>query len=117
MAHRFPLPEEFADALPAAAAHRRRLFVSVLAACEMPAPQQQVPQLTYSHLKPYQLDVGRLEVVTEYRAPLREPNIEHIMPVSPEAAAKRWHRTGCNRWAEAARRASSFAAPLWSRSR
>ncbi|MBW7849502.1 MAG: hypothetical protein H3C38_03270 [Rhodospirillales bacterium] len=66
------------------------LFVSVLAACEMPAPQQQVPQLTYSHLKPYQLDVGRLEVVTEYRAPLREPNIEHIMPVSPEAAAKRW---------------------------
>lgn len=61
-----------------------------VAACDMPAPQQQMPQLTYSHLKAFRLDVGRLELVDEYRPPLRAPNVEHLMPVSPEAAAKRW---------------------------
>lgn len=66
------------------------LLALAAAACDMPAPQQRLPQLTYSHLTPYRLDVGRLELVDEFRPPMREPNIEHLMPVSPAAAAKRW---------------------------
>jgi hypothetical protein len=36
------------------------------------------------------LDVGQLEIVSEYASPARSPNIEHLMPVSPEAAIQRW---------------------------
>lgn len=71
----------------AAAAVIAALTVS---ACEMAPPQQRLPQLTFAHLQPYRLDVGRVEVASEYQAPLRDPNVEHIMPVSPEAAVKRW---------------------------
>jgi hypothetical protein len=71
----------------AAAAVIAALTVS---ACEVAPPQQRLPQLTFSHLQPYRLDVGRVEIATEYQAPMRDPNVEHVMPVSPEAAAKRW---------------------------
>ena len=71
----------------AAAAVVAALAVS---ACEVAPPQQRLPQLTFAHLQPYQIDVGRVEVVNEYQSPMRDPNVEHVMPVSPEAAVKRW---------------------------
>lgn len=58
--------------------------------CDTPAPQQRLPQLSFSHLQPFRLNVGRVEVATEYQSPMRDPNVEHVMPLSPEAAVKRW---------------------------
>lgn len=62
-----------------------------LAGCAAAAPPQpKLPQLSFTHLAPFKLDVGRLELVTEYKAPGVEPNIEHLMALSPEAAAQKW---------------------------
>lgn len=58
--------------------------------CNTPPPQQRLPQISFSHSRPFQLNVGQLEVVSEYQAPGREPNIEHLMPISPAQAATQW---------------------------
>ncbi len=66
------------------------LLALALAGCEVPSPEQKLPQLSYSHLAPYRLNVGRVEIASEYQSPMRDPHVEHVMPVSPEAAIKRW---------------------------
>jgi hypothetical protein len=53
-------------------------------------PMQQLPEISFANLRPYQLDVGQLEIDSDYTSPGRSPNIEHLMPVSPQAAAQRW---------------------------
>lgn len=50
------------------------------------------PELTYRHLKPITLDIGSLEIVSEYRAPGTPPHVEHAMPDPPADAARRWAR-------------------------
>lgn len=73
-----------------------RLVVAVaatlaIAACQnTQPPMQKLPEISFAHLRPIQLDVGQLEIVSEFASPGRSPNIEHLMPVSPEAAAQRW---------------------------
>ena len=67
------------------------VFVSfLLAACETPAPAQKFPDLTYAHLGALNLNVATLEVVSDYRAPLKKPNVEHLFPAKPDHALKRW---------------------------
>lgn len=61
-----------------------------LSACEMAPAQQSQPELTFAHLQPFRLDVGRVELTSAYQMPMREPHVEHVMPLSPEAAVKRW---------------------------
>ncbi|KIL98215.1 Acyl-CoA synthetases (AMP-forming)/AMP-acid ligases II [Paramagnetospirillum magnetotacticum MS-1] len=53
-------------------------------------PMQKLPEISFANLRPFQLDVGQLEIVSEFVATGRSPNIEHLMPVSPEGAAQRW---------------------------
>ena len=53
-------------------------------------PMQKLPEISFANLRPFRLDVGQLEIVSEYVAPGRSPNVEHLMPVSPEGAAQRW---------------------------
>ncbi|MBI3446716.1 MAG: hypothetical protein HY055_15480 [Magnetospirillum sp.] len=73
-----------------------RLVVVVAAALAASAcqntkpPMQKLPEISFANLRPFQLDVGQLEIVSEYVSPGRSPNIEHLMPVSPEGAAQRW---------------------------
>jgi hypothetical protein len=62
----------------------------VLAGCQQPPPQQRLPELSFAGQPPIQLNIGRIEVVTQYQPPLRAPNVEHQMPVSPAAAMQRW---------------------------
>ncbi len=66
------------------------LLTLTLGACEVPPPQQALPQLTFAHLQPYRFDVGTVEIVDQYQAPMRDPNVEHVMPLPPAAAVKRW---------------------------
>lgn len=61
-----------------------------LAGCDTPAPRRRFPELTYGHLGKFRLDVARVDVVSEYKSPFAPPNIEHLLPVSPEQTMRRW---------------------------
>lgn len=65
-------------------------FCSLLAACSSSPPMRRFPELTFRNLPPVQLDIGRIEVVSQYQPPAQAPHIEYDMPVSPENALKRW---------------------------
>lgn len=62
----------------------------VLAACQAPVLPPPLPALTYSHLEPINLDVGRIEIVEKYVPPLKAPNVEHDFPTSPATAMRQW---------------------------
>ncbi|HLO77056.1 MAG TPA: hypothetical protein VK196_11440 [Magnetospirillum sp.] len=64
--------------------------VLALAACENKPPVQKLPEISFANKRPFQLDVGQLEIVPEYVSPAKRPNVEHLMPVSPENAVVRW---------------------------
>lgn len=61
-----------------------------LGACENKPPVQKLPEISFADKAPFRIDVGQLEIVPEYVSPAKRPNIEHLMPVSPEAATVRW---------------------------
>lgn len=61
-------------------------------ACEFQVARPKYAELSYSHLPPINLAVGKIETVTEYVAPTKPPNVEHLFPVRPSAAAERWGR-------------------------
>jgi hypothetical protein len=61
-----------------------------LAGCSSPPPRTRFPDLTYGHLGQFRLNVARIDIVPEYRPPMTAPNIEHLLPVSPEQALRRW---------------------------
>lgn len=61
-----------------------------LSSCADNPPMQRFPQMTFSNLPAYRLDVGRIEVVSEFQSDGKYPHIESGMPVSPENALKRW---------------------------
>lgn len=68
-------------------------FAAVLAlgACESVQPQiQRLPDISFAHKQPIMLNIAELRIDPQYQPPGRKPNIEHVMPVSPEAAAVRW---------------------------
>ena len=62
----------------------------VLAACQAPALPPPLPELTYGHLEPINLDVGRIEIVEQYVPPLKAPNVEHTFPTPPATAMRQW---------------------------
>lgn len=61
-----------------------------LAACETKPPVQRLPEISFADKRPINLNVAELEIVPEYQTPGRRPNVEHMMPVSPENATIRW---------------------------
>ncbi|MGE5504178.1 MAG: hypothetical protein ACM31L_07115 [Actinomycetota bacterium] len=76
-------------------ARRFRVMAVVIATLALPAcqnkpPMQKLPEISFANLRPIALDVAQLEIVPEYVSPGRSPNVEHLMPVSPEGAAVRW---------------------------
>jgi hypothetical protein len=73
---------------------RPALFVfaalTALAACQMPPQKQTFPALTYAHKGPIVFNVGKVEVVSTYVSPMKEPNVEHLSPVQPASAMMQW---------------------------
>lgn len=61
-----------------------------LAACESQPVVQKLPELSFADKRPFQFNVGQLEIVPEYQPTGRKPNVEHLMPLSPENATVRW---------------------------
>ena len=75
--------------------HCKRVLVALLvvvavAACETPSPGQKLPELTYGHLGKFRLNVGEVQVVSQYVPPMKPPNVEHLSSTPPEKALKRW---------------------------
>ena len=62
----------------------------VLAACETPLPPRPRAELSYAHLAALKMNVATVEVASDFTAPLKKPNVEHLLPITPEAAMKRW---------------------------
>ena len=71
---------------------RMALVALVLAVggCQTTIIDQRLPEMTFAHLGPLRLDGSVLDIVTDYRAPLLPPNIEHMFQTSPEKAARQW---------------------------
>ena len=64
----------------------------LLAACSDAPPPTNFPRLTYAHLGAFALDVSEIEIVDAYQPTFRSPNVDHLMPVAPAAAARQWAR-------------------------
>ena len=65
---------------------------AALAACETPPPRPTFPELTWTHLQPFSLDVAEIEITSDYAPPLAAPHVEHLFPTPPLRAAERWAR-------------------------
>src|SRR5205814_9752260 len=68
------------------------LALGSLSACNTPPSREPFPKLTYGHLAPYRLTVGRVDVVDAYTPPMALPNVEQNFPISPAATAEQWGR-------------------------
>ena len=67
------------------------IFAFILTiACETQVQSEKFPSVTFVHLAPIKLNVSQIDVVVQYRPPLRAPNVEHFFPTQPTAAIKRW---------------------------
>jgi len=54
-----------------------------------PAPPP-LPEMTFTRYQPIHLDVGSMDIIEEYKSPGHEPNIEHLVAVSPAEAMRIW---------------------------
>ena len=63
----------------------------VLAACESPPPPMPTyPEIRFDRQPVLRLDVKEIVVKGAYQPPLTRPNIEHLFPIPPAAAAQAW---------------------------
>jgi hypothetical protein len=65
------------------------LAIGFLAACTTPATVPP-PAISFKDRPPLRLDVANVAIVPEYAPPRRDPNIEHVMPLSPQIGVERW---------------------------
>lgn len=76
------------------------LVAVTLAACATEGPPKRgTPELRFTNLAPLMVAAQGPRIQTVYVSPLRNPNVEHLMPVSPERAIRQWvqdrlHATG-----------------------
>ncbi|ACI99853.1 hypothetical protein [Rhodospirillum centenum] len=70
------------------------LLLALLLAVALPsgpaAAQQTGPGLSFAEKGAITLDVAEIEVVNEYVPPLKEPNVEHLLPVTPADTVRLW---------------------------
>ncbi|MBT7759834.1 MAG: hypothetical protein HN732_21065 [Rhodospirillaceae bacterium] len=65
-------------------------FSYLLTACESPLQEVSYPELRFSHLPPIQINVARIDIVEQFRSPLRAPHVEHELPLTPAQAMRNW---------------------------
>jgi hypothetical protein len=61
-----------------------------LGACTSAPPRPQARQISFANLAPISFDVARIEVVQQYQPPQVPPNVDHLTPVPPSDAIRRW---------------------------
>jgi len=55
-----------------------------------PPPLAPPPELSFTRYQPIYLDVANIDIVEEYKSPMREPHIEHLLPISPAEGLRSW---------------------------
>lgn len=77
---------------PAIMTKRMLLLLSMLVIASGCAsdPPPPLPDVTFDHLAPINLDVITVETRSSYRPPLAPPNVDHRFPIPPEQAMRRW---------------------------
>jgi hypothetical protein len=71
---------------------RSLAFALMLAGCAGDAERPAYPELTWTHLRPFTLDVVQIEIVSEYIPANTPPQVDHLFPLSPAKAAQGWAR-------------------------
>ena len=65
------------------------LFCTLLS-CKTSNIESTTPDLTFSHLPDIRINVAKITVLNEYKIPFKQPNVEHLAPISPGASVERW---------------------------
>lgn len=63
-----------------------------LSACGGIGSPVQYKSLYFSQYQPIYMNVSSIEVVEEYKSPMRPPFVEHLLPYSPSEAVRIWAR-------------------------
>lgn len=66
------------------------LMVASLTGCQMTTSKQILPELTFQHLKPLNLNVAKLEIIHSYNQRMAAPNVDHLFHIPPAVALDRW---------------------------
>ncbi|WP_169567124.1 hypothetical protein [Sneathiella limimaris] len=61
-----------------------------LAGCAETPNEPNYPEITFQHKPTLNLNVGEIRFVSEFKSPLRPPNVEHELPVGIERSVRRW---------------------------
>lgn len=61
-------------------------------ACEFQVSRPKYAEMSFANLPPINLDVARIQIVKQYVSPAKPPNVEHLFPIRPSAAAEQWAR-------------------------
>ncbi len=65
-------------------------FLLFLAGCQTPPPQTTFAEITFGHETPFTFMVSSISVDAKYRSSMQAPNVEHLAPIPPERALRRW---------------------------
>ena len=71
------------------------IISSILAGCSSLSTQDEnlitkYPEPSFADEAPIQLEVNRINIISEFTPTFTRPNVEHLFPVSIEKTAKRW---------------------------
>lgn len=72
----------------------QKIFLAFLAAwllvgCTPDSPVD-FPPLTFVRYQPIHIDVSNIEIIDDYKSPLKSPYVEHLFPYSPAEAMRIW---------------------------
>ncbi len=86
--------------------HVLAIVAAGLAGCSAPTPRARLAELTYAHRGAFRLDVARIDIRSDYRPRLAPPDVEHLFPLTPEQAMRRWAQDRLAATGTGARRAT-----------
>ncbi len=66
------------------------LCAFVLSSCATPPPLRQFADITFANLPPLRLSVATVAVSSDYRPAMAPPAVDHLFPVPPARALRRW---------------------------
>lgn len=66
------------------------LAALLLASCSQSTPPVVPKNIGFKRYQPIMMNVSKIDVIEEYRSPMRNPNVEHLLPVSPAEAMHTW---------------------------
>ena len=61
----------------------------LLTACAAENPVV-LPPITFKRYAPIYLNVASIQIIDEYKSPMKPPNVEHLLPYSPGDAVRIW---------------------------